>query len=125
MCGLIDAAQQFYDSIEEVLLKLGMTQSQVDPTLYYLEDQGHVMGALVTHIDDFMHCREDFFNEKVMDKLRQKFVAGKMEEREFKYVGFDIMQNPDGIILDPRDNIYRSLRALLSSLTEPSKRKNL
>ena len=31
--------------------------------------------------------------------LGQKFVAGKMEEREFKYVGFDIMQNPDGVIL--------------------------
>ena len=96
--GLIDAAQQFYDSIEEVLLKLEMTQSQVDPTLYYLEEQGHVIGALVTHVNDFVHCGEDFFNEKIMDNLRQKFVAGKMEEREFKYVGFNIMQNPDGVI---------------------------
>ena len=77
-----------------------MTQSQVDPTLYYLEEQGHVIGALVTHTNDFMHCREDFCSEKVTDKLRQKFVAGKMAEREFKYVGFNIIQNPDGVILD-------------------------
>ena len=75
-----------------------MTQSKVDPTLYYPEEQGHVIGALITHIDDFMHCGDDSFNEKVMDKLREKFVARKMEEREFKYVGFDIMQNPDGVI---------------------------
>ena len=59
-----------------------------------------MIGALVTHIDDFMHCREDSFNEKVMDRSRQKFAAGKMEEREFRYVGFDIMQNPDRVILD-------------------------
>ena len=78
--GLIDAGRQFYDSIEEVLLKLGMTQSQVDPTLFYLKEQDHVIGALVTHIDDFMHCGEDSFNEKVMNKLRQKFVAGKIED---------------------------------------------
>ena len=67
MYGLTDAARQFYGSIEEVLLKLGMTQSQVDPTLYYLEEQGHVVGTLFTHTDDFMHCRDDSFNEKVMD----------------------------------------------------------
>ena len=53
--GLIDAARQFYDSVEEVLLKLGMTQPQVDPTLYYLEEQGNVIGGLVTRIDDLMH----------------------------------------------------------------------
>ena len=59
-----------------------------------------MIGALVTHIGDFMHCGEDSFSEKVTDKLRQKFVVRKMEEREFKYVGFGIMQNPDEVILD-------------------------
>ena len=48
-----------------------------------------------------MHCGEDSFNGMVMNKLRKKFVAGKIEEREFKYVGFDIMQNPDGVNIRP------------------------
>ena len=117
--GLIDAARQFHDSTEEVLLKLGMTQSQVDPTLYYLEEQGHVIGALVTHVDDFMHCGEDSLNEKVMNKLRQKFVAGKIEEREFKYVGVDIIQNRDGVILDQK----QYLQKLESIVIKPDKGK--
>ena len=68
MDGLIDAARHFYDSVEEILLKLGTTQSKVDPTLYYLEEQGHVKGTLVTHTDDLLHCGEDSFSEKVTDK---------------------------------------------------------
>ena len=95
----------FMTALKKLFLKLGMTESQVDPTLYYLEEQGHVIGALVTNIRDFMHCGEDSFNEKVTDKVRQKFVAGKMEEREFKYVGFHVMQNPDGVILDQGQNL--------------------
>ena len=59
-----------------------------------------MIGAVVTHIDYFVHCEEDFLNEKVMDKLRQKFVVGKMEEREFKYFEFNIKQNRDRAILD-------------------------
>ena len=116
---MIDAAQQFYDSVEEVLLKLGMTLSRVDSTLYYLEEQEHVIGALVAHIDDLMHCGEDSFNEKVMDELKQKFVARKMEEREFKYVGLDIMQNPDGVILDQG----QYLRKLESIVIKPDRTK--
>ena len=66
-----------------------------------------MIGALVTHIDDFTHCGEDSFNEKVMDKLRQKSVAGKMEEKEFEYVRFDIMQNPDDVILDQEQYLQK------------------
>ena len=54
-----------------------------------------------------------------MDKLWQKFVAGKMEEREFKYVGFDIMQNPDGVILDQE----QYLQKLESIVTEQAKER--
>ena len=47
-----------------------------------------------------MHCGQDSFNEEVMGRLRQKFVSGKVAEGEFRYVRFDIKQNPDGVVLD-------------------------
>ena len=46
-----------------------------------------------------------------------------MEEMELKYVGFDIMQNPDGVILDQG----QYLQKLESIVIKPdrAKRKNL
>ena len=122
--GLMDAARQFYDSVEEALLKLGMIQSKVDPALFYMREKGKLIGALVTHIDDFMHCGEDSFNDIVMAKLRRLFVAGKMEKGEFKYVGFDIRQNPDGIILD-QSHYSRQLEGIIIKPQRAKQKKEL
>ena len=97
--GLNDA-RQFYDSIEEELKKLGVTRSPVDPALFYQEKEGKVIGIIATHIDDFIHCGTQAFDTEVMDKLRQRFVAGKLEEGAFSYVGFTVKQSSEGIILD-------------------------
>ena len=43
-----------------------------------------LIGALVTHIDDFMHCREDSFSEKVMDKIKAEFFCRKNGRLKFK-----------------------------------------
>ena len=59
--GLSDAARQFYKSVEDELLKLGIKQSSVDSALFYLRD-GRVIGAMATHIDDFMHCGDASFD---------------------------------------------------------------
>jgi hypothetical protein len=98
--GLNDAARQFYDSVEAELVRLGAKRSQVDPALFYVEQDGEIIGALATHIDDFMHCGNAAFDVEVMDKLRKRFVPGKLEEGSFSYVGFDIKQSKNGIMLD-------------------------
>ena len=54
--GLVDAARQFYESVRDKLADLGMTQSKADSSLFYKVENGEVIGALITHIDDFMHC---------------------------------------------------------------------
>ena len=40
-----------------------------------------------------------------MDKLRNKFLAGKLEESKFRYVGFKIMQENESIVIDQSDYI--------------------
>ena len=81
-------------------LKLGMTQSQVDPTLYYLEEQGHVIGALVAHIDDSMHCGEDSLIRRLWINLGRNLLQGKWKKGSSNMLGLTIMQNPDGVLLD-------------------------
>ena len=97
--GLNDAARQFYNCVEEELKKLGVIRSNIDPALFMYMKNGEVVGILATHVDDFIHCGEVVF-EEVMEKLRNRLIAGKVEEGVFSYVGFDIKQEKDGIVLD-------------------------
>ena len=48
--------------------------------------------------NDFLHAGDQFF-ERLMNKLRVRFSAGKVEEKTFKYIGFGMQQLPSKIIL--------------------------
>jgi transposase InsO family protein len=97
--GLNDAARQFYMSVREVLLELGCEQSKLDPALFMLKKSGTLVGLLVCHIDDFLHSGEMEF-DKVLDALRRRFIAGRLEERQFTYIGFSLEQHDDAIVMD-------------------------
>jgi hypothetical protein len=99
--GLNDAARQFYNSVVETLIGLGCEQSQLDPTVFYYKgENGAIQGVLVSHIDDFLHGGSDLFENDIMKKLRDRFLAGKIAEDQFQYVGFQIKQMGDCIIVD-------------------------
>ena len=99
--GLSDASRQFYLSVREEMLKLGCKQCVIEPSLFYkLSEEGKLEGLMVSHIDDFLHAGDSVFWERVMDKFRDRFLAGRVEEDSFSYVGFRIQQNKQGIILD-------------------------
>ena len=88
------------------MLEVGCFQSKVEPTLfYYLGKEGKLDGILVSHIDDFLHAGSDVFEQKVMVPLRERFEVGKLEEKSFSYVGFQIYQDENGIILDQNDYV--------------------
>ena len=98
--GLNDAARKFYDSVVMELKRLGCTQSKCDPALFYYKKKSKLCGILVSHIDDFLHSGNDIFDSEIMDKLRRRFVAGKLADSDFSYVGFRIQQDAQGIVLD-------------------------
>lgn len=98
--GLVDAARQFYESVRDELVSLGMRQSKVDSSLFYKVENGEVIGALITHIDDFMHCGNESFDETVMKPLITRFVAGKQESSNFRYIGFEMKQTSKEATLD-------------------------
>ena len=98
--GLNDAAREFYFSVEAAMREMGCQQSSLDPALFYFITDGQLRGVMVSHIDDFLHAGDFVFEEEVMNKLRSRFLAGKLEVGQFTYVGFQVTQTVNGIVMD-------------------------
>ena len=99
--GLDDASLQFFFKCKEELIKLGCQQSSRDPALFFKKnEQGKLMGLIALHVDDFLHAGNQIFEKNVTEKLSKIFEMGKIEEKKFSYVGFDIDQKADCTIID-------------------------
>ena len=103
--GLNDAARQFFQSVVDSMIQLGCQQSRYDPALFFLKQNGDLVGMMASHIDDFLHAGTDEFDEMIMKKLRMRILPGKLEEGEFHYVGFKVKQNEAGILVDQSEYI--------------------
>lgn len=97
--GLKDGARQFYLSVKEELLKLGFEQCSVDPAVFCLRKDGKLCGIICSHVDDFLHAGDEIFENQIC-KFRQRFSAGKVAKCQFEYIGFNVKQDQEGIILD-------------------------
>ena len=79
-------------------MEAGCKQSTNDPALFTHHSDGELCGMVCCHVDDFMHAGNDKF-KIVMDMLTERFVAGKEEIKQFRYIGFDVTQK-DNITID-------------------------
>ena len=85
--------------MKEKLLKLGCKISETDSAMFYLHKVEKLSGIVCCHVDDSHYAGEEHF-DNIMISLRKMFVAEKVEERNFNYIGFRITQDKIGIILD-------------------------
>ena len=58
------------------------------------------------HVDDFLHAGDVVFDEMI-EELRQRFYAGKVEEKTFKYIGFKVEQSEKKIIIDHSEYVEK------------------
>ena len=120
--GLNDAARQFYLSVNQALRNQDCIQSELDPSLFYYKNQnGMLDGILVSHIDDFLHGGSLEFDNHVMDSLRENFLAGKLEQKNFTYVGLEIDQDRTGITVT--QNEYIDSLEMIEISSERAKKK--
>ena len=103
--GLNDAARQFFLSLTKELNRLGCKQCTLDPSLHFLTGtNGILLGIIMTHVDDFIHCGGKIFEEIVMKPLVKRFLAGRCATVKFKYIGLNILQTDNNeIYLDQFD----------------------
>ena len=105
--GLTDASRQFYLSVCDELFRLGVKRSSLDSSLFYMHDnKGALLGILISHIDDFLHAGNSHFEENIIGSLRKRFLAGRQDEKNFTYVGYQLKQTALGIELDQIDYIH-------------------
>ena len=97
--GLSEAAQQFCESVKEVLIILGCYQCKLYPALFIYRYNNKLSGIIALHVDDFLHTGNYQFNKNILQPLTKKFIAGKLDEGSFNYVGFQIMQYNQGITI--------------------------
>ena len=97
--GLKDGARQFYISVRDELISLGLTQMKLDPAMFTYFKDGQLHGIICCHVDDFLHAGTEIF-DALMTELRKRFIAGKIVEKSFQYIGFEITQDQQGVYLE-------------------------
>ena len=54
----------------------------------------------------FLHAGDEVFDQMI-EKLRKRFSAGKVEEKWFNYIGFKVEQSENEIILDHSEYVEK------------------
>ena len=85
-------------------MKLDCVQSTFDPAMFMKYDsESRLIGIIATHVDDFIHAGNEVFRSTVTKKLAEIFKMGKTEARKFKYVGYELEQLREGIIISQKE----------------------
>ena len=71
------------------------------------DDNGMLIGILVSHIDDFAFAGSQNFHTTVVEEFKKTFKINQHENSSFKYVGFGISQTKDGMLVDQMEYIHQ------------------
>ena len=77
--GRPDAPGAWYEELARVLTgELGFVKSCIDPAVFMLRnDQGHLCGIMVIHVDDLMVCHDGSeFSRQIVERLGKRFPFG-------------------------------------------------
>ena len=109
--GLNDAARCWYLTVRKCLLKLGCESIEYDKSVYIYIKDNVVRGFLVIHVDDFLSGGDSMFKENVLIPLKKTFKMGVNHKKKFRYIGWDIEQNDDGIFVN-QDQYMNSIQQM-------------
>ena len=100
--GLADASLMWYERVKKTLLECGGKVSDIDPAIFYWHDKNGLAGILAVHVDDFLWAGSKAF-ETIIIRIRKMFNVGKEACNSFKYIGLELSQNDEKIILSQKD----------------------
>ena len=69
------------------------------PSIWKLRIQT-LIGMIVSHVDDFVYCGTVVWHEKVIHSLFRTFDIRETHCGSFKYIGLNVIQTDEGIIID-------------------------
>ena len=104
-----------------MVLKLGLSVSLVDKSVFYYCLDGFCHGVIIIHVDDFLYGGDVMFHETIVQSIKARFIIGLHESKDMKYLGLDIKQSTSGIVLT-MDDYIESIGLVKISLSEDKSR---
>ena len=98
--GLVDASHKWFEKVKSVLISLNLSMSKGDPSLFYYHKNDKLSRLIAIHVDDFLWSGNELFSEHIIPQLSKIFTNGKVPKNVFRYLGLDLRQNKEFIILD-------------------------
>ena len=103
----------WYDTVKETLCDLGAKVSLYDNSFFlFHKEPGILTGLIAVHVDDFAYCGNEEFHSTVIEKVKNKFSISKVESSMFKYVGLDVIQTSDEVIVN-QDCYIRNIEPIV------------
>ena len=104
--GLNDASRRWFLTAKRLLEKLNCKPLTLDNSAYiYRNQEGNLSGFLTIHVDDFLVGGNKEFKTKVIEELMKILKTSCREQDKFRYIGWDICQDENGIQID--QNAYK------------------
>ena len=115
--GLVDAPRVWYNKLCDEVCKVGATKSMYDSSLFFYKHEGTLQGALCCHLDDCFFAGSNLFHETVITHIRNTFSLSKEHSLSFKYLGLEVQQIDDGIIIH-QDSYIQSITGITADLSD-------
>ena len=109
--GLNDAARKWYLTVKTFLLKMNCMQLKTDPAAFYCYHNGKLSGIFLMHVDDFLWGGTEWFENSIVAKLRNHFKMREQNCNVFKYIGMNIEQCDNGVIVH-QNEYCKTLQAI-------------
>ena len=103
--SLDDACRTFWLRVKEVLKRVGLKILEGDEAFYYLHRDGELIGAVITHVDDFTLAGTENFVNEVIDAISEELTVSKIERENIRYTGIDVTTVEDGIEIEMQDYV--------------------
>ncbi len=121
--GLNDAARGWHKTLRQILLNLGMTESNSDKALFYMKtNDGELHGIIVEHVDDLLVAGDDIFYE-LIERIKTFIKMGKEKTNNFKFCGMSIITSKTGEITIGVDTEKVGSVQQLQTIRQTSKRQ--
>ena len=115
--GLVDAQRAWYNKLCDEVCKVGFIKSMYDSSLFFYKHEGTLQGVLCCHVDDCFFAGSNLFHETVITHIRNTFSLSKEHSLSFRYLGLEVQQIDDGIIIH-QDSYIQSITGITADLSD-------